>query len=567
MLTKSHRGVFAATVLAAMVLFVSPSGHADEAKLFDEVNTLSSRLDSSPRSAAVVMGALYLRGGYIQADPIAAAGWFRRAADAGDATAAYILARMYVDGVGVAQDERAARSLLERRYDDVDASLASLMAGMLKALKPEQAAASPSDVDAQRRIVAKDAGGGDLAEGRARDTGTEILPRRKPIDEVAEGKAAGVPAPAGSKPGATTGRHLSAEPPVAFVAPRVDEPAPVPLAVPVPAVIAAPLDEAKPRLKEIPAAPVSVARLNEVEQQLPEAASVPSVAASGKIAEAEVDAAKPDAEDATAMPKGADQPSARSGQTQPGATRAVQRDADTSGPFLLFAGSAANPFDARDVYDRAVSRLGALMRGVSPDIRQEAAPSGDVVFVARFAGIADVETATKICEVLRLAECRLESVRRMQEPERALSYAQIAQGAPGGVPGDAPAREGHAPAAAGSEDGASAPREAGSSFGFNRPRNWNQVDSFGHLRVAQEVSTFAQISSVFRQQDADREVKRINRRYGDVLSGLNVGAEPVTSNSGTIWRVMVYGFQRTQDATRFCGVAASRGDQCYVRNR
>lgn len=548
-----------------MVLFVSPTGHAEEAKLFDEVNTLSSRLDSSPRSAAVVMGALYLRGGYIQADPIAAAGWFRRAADAGDATAAYILARMYVDGVGVAQDEGAARSLLERRYDDVDASLASLMSGMLKAMKPDRAPASSSDADAQRRVVAKDAGGGDLAEGRARDTGTEIIPARKPIDEVAEGKAAGLPANGGSKSGATTGMDLPAEPPVAFVAPRVDEPAPAPPAVPVPAVIAAPLDEAKPRLKEIPAAPVSVARVNEVEQQPRDAASTPSIAASSKIVEAK--AAKRDVEGAAATPKGDDMPTERPEQAHQGLARAVQSDGETSGPFLLFAGSAPNPFDARDVYDRAVSRLGALMRGVSPDIRQEAAPNGDAVFVARFAGIADVETATKICEVLRLAECRLESVRRMQEPERALSYAQIAQGAPGDALDDAPVRDGRGPSAAGSDDGASPPREAGGSFGFNRPRNWNQVDSFGHLRVAQEVSTFAQISSVFRQQDADREVKRINRRYGDVLSGLNVGAEPVTSSSGTIWRVMVYGFQRTQDATRFCGVAASRGDQCYVRNR
>src|SRR5437764_1017319 len=60
------------------------------------------------------LGTIYLQGQVVVRDPIAAAGFFERATQRGDATAQNELGLLYRYGTGVAQDYAKARALFQK---------------------------------------------------------------------------------------------------------------------------------------------------------------------------------------------------------------------------------------------------------------------------------------------------------------------------------------------------------------------------------------------------------------------------------------------------------------------
>ncbi|WP_029008009.1 SPOR domain-containing protein [Azospirillum halopraeferens] len=70
--------------------------------------------NAGPGQAEALLGVLYLRGGRIEVDPVAAAAWLERAADSGHPAGIYAAARIHAEGIGVRADPERARALLAR---------------------------------------------------------------------------------------------------------------------------------------------------------------------------------------------------------------------------------------------------------------------------------------------------------------------------------------------------------------------------------------------------------------------------------------------------------------------
>jgi len=490
------------------------------AVLKTEMSSLYDELPGKPEMASVLLGSLYLNGGHILPDPVAAESWFRRAAMAGNSIAAYILAVMYAEGVAVPQNRDLAVSILVEFPGTYEGEVAARADALVDRLQP-------------------------MNGWSAAEHGRSVRPAATASNSAA-------PTAAGASPG----RRGSIPDPIT----------------------------------DVPAKPSAVAK---DPKSAGKGESEAKESDAKKAAPAKADASTPETKKTDAQKPDSAPKNVQKAADGAAATEAVERGAGVSangassevadgrpetgpdearsGPLLLHVGVEETPFDARDIYDQAVTKHDRLMAGVAPLIRRAAGEDGVQGFEIGFVGIPDADTAREICRQLGLRECRFEPVpHSLEAGEETRSYAPIL---PEGVRVTVDTtREGA------EDDGMSADARrsrdesvgtAGSGLGFDRIDRKDNIDAFGRLRVLSEVPILAQISTVFSPPKAHEEIDRLKEAYGaSVLNGFELGAEPFKMKDGeTVYRIIAYGFESRTEAAKFCSDIASLGEQCIVRVR
>ena len=539
-----------AAALVAVAVAVPLGARAQEVsvgQLRDEVVELRG-LSAAP-NAGTVLGSLYLRGASIEPDAVAAAGWFRAGAAAGDPVALIMLSKMNLAGIGGPRDPAAAIGLLDRIPSGLSEDLARQVA--LARTRAETAAKASGALPGREAA----------ARAAARALGLD-------------GPAA-LPAPE-PRPGVT-----DAPPGMAAIQPPAPEPPPQQAQG-----AAGPEQPA-----EITAADTG---LRQIEMKLPPSLSqgaqqgpfgqpqqAPMQGAfggsqggaqfgpggqtlfgQGRSGQAFQPQQLPIQPGGQMQPQGIPNqpypapqvfsqpgfpPGAGSlpGQAPQGMPPTMQSQAlpspvnpATGGGVRVRLARGDGPFELRDIYETAANNHPQLMGGAGPDIR----PSGQGGFELTVFPVRDAAAGKQLCAALKRRDCAVLGAEAAQAPG---PQAQD----PGGS-GNAARRP--AEVARGALPGVQTTPGAAAD---------------GLLRTPSNEVLFAQIASVPTEEDAWLELNRLRMTLPRrITEGVRLYAEPAAIGGEQGWRIAAAGFSR-EDAARFCIQLAEVGEQCVVRER